>query len=217
IPRPCCAPEYPRTHSLQRLHRPRSRHYSTTQSQNYFFFFFFKQKTAYEIKAHGQRIVYLLHDSIGHLGIFVSAKIAGREHEAITDTMRAIEALPPGLYEMVLENSSDRMHIKFAPRTIEDILKLDDGRKDEEMFAAVAKISELKANAYETLVRPFLRLAVNENSAKLFFNSRPLRVERVAFSDRNPLMSQVKTQAEQARAARKPVDADNPFLAFEKL
>src|SRR5262249_37011445 len=48
-----------------------------------------------EIKARGQRIVYLLHDRIGHLGIFVSAKIAGREHEAITDTMRAIEALPP--------------------------------------------------------------------------------------------------------------------------
>ena len=32
------------------------------------------------------------------------------------------------------------MHVKFAPRTIDDILKLDDGRKDEEMFAAVAKV-----------------------------------------------------------------------------
>ena len=70
-----------------------------------------------EIKARGQRIVYLLHDSIGHLGIFVSGKIAGREHDAITDTMRAIEALPPGLYEMELEQGGDRIHIKFAPRT----------------------------------------------------------------------------------------------------
>ncbi|MGL4441806.1 MAG: DUF3141 domain-containing protein, partial [Bosea sp. (in: a-proteobacteria)] len=46
-----------------------------------------------EIKARAQRIVYMVHPTVGHLGIFVSAKIAGREHEAITHTMRAIEAL----------------------------------------------------------------------------------------------------------------------------
>jgi pimeloyl-ACP methyl ester carboxylesterase len=170
-----------------------------------------------EIKARGQRIVYLLHDSIGHLGIFVSAKIAGREHEAITDTMRAIEALPPGLYEMVLEQGDDRLHIKFAPRTVEDILKLDDGRKDEEMFAAVAKLSEANAAVYDNLVRPFVRAAVDPQSAKQFFDTRQMRVERSALSDKNPLMTQVKSLAEKARAERKQVASDNPFLAMEQL
>jgi pimeloyl-ACP methyl ester carboxylesterase len=170
-----------------------------------------------EIKARGQRIVYLLHENIGHLGIFVSGKIAGREHDAITDTMRAIEALPPGLYAMELEEGPDRVHIKFAPRTVDDILSLDDGRKDEEMFAAVAKLSELGAHAYETLARPFVRGMVNEQSAKQFFRTRQPRVERIVFSDENPLMAPVEGLAAKARASRQDVSADNPFLAFERL
>jgi pimeloyl-ACP methyl ester carboxylesterase len=170
-----------------------------------------------EIKARGQRIVYLLHPTIGHLGIFVSAKVAGREHEAITDTMRAIEALPPGLYELELEQGEDRLHIKFAPRSVDDILKLDDGRNDEEMFSAVANISEVNATLYEKLVRPLVRSVVTEKTAKQFFATRPMRQERVAYSDLNPLMQPVKELAEQVRADRKPVQADNPFLAMEHL
>jgi pimeloyl-ACP methyl ester carboxylesterase len=170
-----------------------------------------------EIKARGQRIVYMVHDTIGHLGIFVSAKIAGREHQAITDTMRAIEALPPGLYEMVLEEGAERTHIKFAPRAISDILALDDGRADEEMFAAVSRLSELGARTYDTLVRPFVRAGVTPEAAKRFFDTRPLRVERVAFSDANPLMAPVKDLAEKARAERRPVGKDNPFRAMEGL
>jgi pimeloyl-ACP methyl ester carboxylesterase len=170
-----------------------------------------------EIKARGQRIVYLLHDSIGHLGIFVSAKVAGREHEAITDTMRAIEALPPGLYEMELEQGEDRLHIKFAPRSVDDILKLDDGRKDEEMFAAVARVSETGATVYENLVRPFVRALVNEDTAKQFFRTRPLRLERSLLSDRNPLLAPIGAMAEQVRAHRQPVEANNPFLAAEHV
>jgi pimeloyl-ACP methyl ester carboxylesterase len=170
-----------------------------------------------EIKARGQRIVYLVHDSIGHLGIFVSAKVAGREHDAITDTMRAIEALPPGLYEMELEQGADRVHIKFAPRTIDDILKLDDGRKDEEMFAAVARLSEAGAHMYETFARPFVRALIDKESAKRFFRSRPLRIERSAFATDNPLMGPVEGLAQKARADRMTVPADNPFLAMQRL
>jgi pimeloyl-ACP methyl ester carboxylesterase len=170
-----------------------------------------------EIKAYGQRIVYLLHESIGHLGIFVSAKVAGREQEAITETMRAIEALPPGLYEMVLEQQPDRLHIKFAPRTLDDLLALDDGRDDEEMFAAVAKLSEFGAHAYDTLVGPSVRALVNEHTAKLMFDTRPLRVERAAFSDKNPLMAPVEGLAAVARENRRPVAADSPFLRLQEL
>ncbi|MGL4439101.1 MAG: DUF3141 domain-containing protein, partial [Bosea sp. (in: a-proteobacteria)] len=170
-----------------------------------------------EIKARAQRIVYMVHPTVGHLGIFVSAKIAGREHEAITNTMRAIEALPPGLYEMVLENEDDQVRIKFAPRTMAEMLTMDDGREDEDMFAAVARISEFSAKAYETIVRPFVRQMVTEQSAKSFFQSRPLRLERMLQSDRNPLMNIVKNHAEEVRKARLPVPADNPWQLWESL
>lgn len=170
-----------------------------------------------EIKVRGQRIVYLLHDSIGHLGIFVSAKIAGREHDAITDTMRAIEALPPGLYEMEIEQNSGALNVRFVPRTVDDIADLDDGRIDEEMFAAVAKISEVGASMYGNFVRPFVRAMVSAQSARQFFDSRPLRLERALLSDKNPLMQPIKAAAAQARENRRPVASDNPFLALERL
>ena len=53
-----------------------------------------------EIKARGQVIVGLLHEDIGHLGIFVSGKVAKKEHAQIVSVLKSIEALPPGLYGM---------------------------------------------------------------------------------------------------------------------
>jgi hypothetical protein len=50
-------------------------------------------KDVEEIKARGQRILYTLHDNIGHLGIFVSSTIAKKEHQEIVSTLKAIEAL----------------------------------------------------------------------------------------------------------------------------
>jgi pimeloyl-ACP methyl ester carboxylesterase len=169
-----------------------------------------------EIKARGQRIVYMVHPSIGHLGIFVSAKIAGREHNAITDTMRAVEMLPPGLYEMVLEEQPDRMHIKFAPRTIDDILAHDDGRSDEEMFAAVSRLSSFGAEFYDMAVRPLVRGMVNERTAQAFFAARRLRLDRAMVSHLNPFLGWLPETARRARADRVSVAPDNPFLAIEK-
>src|SRR6202020_2632469 len=55
-----------------------------------------------EIVANGQTIVYTLHQSIGHLGIFVSAKVARREHQEFASAMDLIDLAPPGLYEAVI-------------------------------------------------------------------------------------------------------------------
>lgn len=170
-----------------------------------------------EIKARGQRIIYLVHRNIGHLGIFVSAKIASREHDAITDTMRAAEALPPGLYEMRLDDGADRLHIRFEPRTLADILALDDGREDEEMFATVARLSELAAELYDMILRPSVRAAVTPLSAEALVRSQPLRAERLRFSDHNPLVRAVAPMAERVRATRRPADPANPFLALERI
>ena len=56
-----------------------------------------------EIKANGQTIVGLLHEDIGHLGIFVSGKVAKKEHAQIVEVLKYIQQLPPGLYGMDIE------------------------------------------------------------------------------------------------------------------
>jgi Protein of unknown function (DUF3141) len=44
----------------------------------------------------------------------------------------------------------------------------------------------------------------------------PNRLRFSIFSDQNPFMQLVKAMAAEARARRRPVAADNPFLAWEK-
>lgn len=171
-----------------------------------------------ELKALGQRIVYMLHESIGHLGIFVSAKIAGREHEAITDTFRAIEALSPGLYEMVVTDEADRRHIRFEPREMEDILHIGDGQDDEELFSEVNKLSEITTELYERLMRPTIKKMVTNESAELMRNMHPLRVERMMYSDKNPLLPMFDQFVQkQLENTRQPVSQDNVFLGMEKV
>ena len=61
-----------------------------------------------EIKARGQVIVGLMHEDIGHLGIFVSGKVAKKEHAQIVSVLESIEALPPGLYGMQIAEKPGR-------------------------------------------------------------------------------------------------------------
>ncbi len=169
-----------------------------------------------EIKAVGQRIVYMVHKSIGHLGIFVAGSVAGREHDAITDTMRAIEALAPGLYEMKLDDSEDRIHIRFEPRTFDDLHQLDDGRDDEHLFAAVARLSEFGTEVYEMTVRPWIRGMVTPEIAESTRRMQPVRLQREVLSDHNPWMPVIGQWAEQVRGARDAAGADNPFIRAER-
>src|SRR5918995_4061200 len=55
------------------------------------------------IRAHGQTIVYTIHESVGHLGIFVSSGVARKEHGEFSSNIDLIDVLPPGLYEAVFE------------------------------------------------------------------------------------------------------------------
>lgn len=50
-------------------------------------------KDTEELKRAGQRIVYLINPHVGHLGIFVSAKVARLEHRAILESLDEIEGL----------------------------------------------------------------------------------------------------------------------------
>ena len=61
-----------------------------------------------DIRSHGQTIVYTIHETAGHLGIFVSGGVARKEHSEFSSNIDLIDVLPPGLYEAVFEAKSDK-------------------------------------------------------------------------------------------------------------
>ncbi|GAB3261812.1 DUF3141 domain-containing protein [Chitinimonas naiadis] len=179
-----------------------------------------------DIRAHGQVIVYCLHDRIGHLGIFVSAGVANREHAQLVSAIDLIDMLPPGLYEAKIEDTrpdmpnlellGDRYLIRFEPRQVSDILALDDGREDEHAFKVVRRVAEINQKAYDKFLSPAVKASSNEMTAMASRLLHPSRVERYTISDLNPFLWQLPSLAEKTRAERKPVAADNPFVQLEK-
>jgi pimeloyl-ACP methyl ester carboxylesterase len=173
-----------------------------------------------EIKALGQTIVYLVHDDIGHLGIFVSGKVANKEHTEIANTLEMIEAVAPGLYEMRITDTDGSglntgYQVELVGRTIADI-KAISGEAENEAFPAVARISALNQGIYDLVVGPAVRQVTTEASAELRRQLHPARARRYMVSDLNPFMWPFAAAAERARADRMPATPDNPFLAVEK-
>ena len=174
-----------------------------------------------EIRIRGQRIIYMVHDQVGHLGIFVSSKIAKREHTEVASTMETIEALAPGLYEMRIEDYEGEVGqrtftVSFQERTFADLRAIDDGREDEFAFAAVARSSELQAQFYDIFMRPLVQACVNPLSAEMSRALHPLRLQRALFSTRNPLVGPLAGAAERVNAERRPATQDNPFVRLER-
>ena len=177
-----------------------------------------------EIKLHGQTIVYILHQDIGHLGIFVSGKVAQKEHYEINEAIDFIDILPPGLYEMVIEKMpegagdrpEDRYLSRFEPRTIADIRQLDDSQKDSEFFASPKLVSELNTQFYEAFIGPWVRMMVTEPLAQTLRELQPLRLQYRLLSDENPFMWPFQLLAPMVAKHRRPVADDNPFLIAEK-
>jgi pimeloyl-ACP methyl ester carboxylesterase len=176
-----------------------------------------------EIKANGQTIVGLLHEDIGHLGIFVSGQVARREHAQIVELLRQIQQLPPGLYAMDIRekrapDGGVEYDVSIVERTLEDLRKLQKyDRVDEKPFEAVAALSELTERAYELIARPIVRQLAPEWLAKLLRDWHPLRVQRWAFSDYNPWSLALAPLAAWARASRQPRAGDNAFIALEQF
>ena len=56
-----------------------------------------------DIRSREQTIIYNLHHDIGHLGIFVSGKIARKETAEFVENIDLVDLLPPGLYELIIE------------------------------------------------------------------------------------------------------------------
>ena len=173
-----------------------------------------------EIRIRGQRIIYMVHDQVGHLGIFVSSQIAKKEYSEVASTLKTIEALAPGLYEMIIEdvtekNGQKHFTVGFVERTLDDIRALDDTVGDERPFAAVARAAEVQAQLYDTVLRPMVMALVTETGAEMSRALHPARLTRALMSSRNPAMQRVEAAAEKVKAERQKAAATNPFLAAE--
>jgi hypothetical protein len=181
-----------------------------------------------EIVKAGQTIVYCLHQSIGHLGIFVSGKVATKEHEEFANAMDMIDLMPPGLYEAVITGIDETVEnpelvqgdylFGLEARTLDDIRKVGGNSPEDDLaFATAARVSEITQGVYSTLMRPAVRALVTEKGAELMRHSHPNRLRFEMFADENPFMRPVADWAETVRGNRRPASPDNPFLACERM
>jgi pimeloyl-ACP methyl ester carboxylesterase len=180
-----------------------------------------------EIRAYGQTIVYTVHESVGHLGIFVSGGVAKKEHAEFSSNIDLIDVLPPGLYEATFEaKTADTANPDLATgqwimrcerRTLDDIRAMGGNTpEDERRFATAARVSEINLSAYRNFVQPWIRTMVTPQMAEWIRNLHPLRLQYEMFSSANPFMAAVEKTAEKAREERKPVAVDNPFIGIQE-
>jgi hypothetical protein len=181
-----------------------------------------------EIRSYGQTIVYTVHESIGHLGIFVSGGIAKKQHGEFSSNIDLIDALPAGLYEAVFEaKTADTVHPDLATgewvmrceeRTLDDIRTLGgNDAADERRFATAARVSDINLAFYRTFVQPLVRATVGAPFADWMHKMHPLQLQYELFANTNPMMGPVDSLAEQVRANRRPVADDNPFVAMQEV
>lgn len=181
-----------------------------------------------EVLAHGQTIVYAVHESIGHLGIFVSGAVARKEHQEFTANIDLIDVLPAGIYQAeIADKTPDTLNadlaqgdyvLSFARRKLDDVRAIvDRNEEDDRRFAAVSRISDINLGLYRTFVQPWVRAAATPQTAEWMQRLHPLRLPYELISDRNPWVAPVAQIAEQAREHRHPVASDNPFALMERM
>ncbi len=180
-----------------------------------------------EIRSCGQTIVYTIHETVGHLGIFVSGGVAKKEHGEFSSNIDLIDSLPPGLYEAVFENKTEdtanpdlatgNWVMRCETRTLDDIRALGgNDLADERRFATAARVSEINLALYRTFAQPVVRALVTSPLAQWMQQIHPLRLQYELFSNANPMMAPVAGMAEEVRKNRQPVGADNQFIALQE-
>jgi pimeloyl-ACP methyl ester carboxylesterase len=181
-----------------------------------------------EIVRAGQTIIYCLHQSIGHLGIFVSGKVATKEHAEFAQAMDMIDLMPPGLYEAVISGVDESVEnpelvrgsylFTLEARTLDHIRALGgNSAEDDVRFATAARVSEINQGLYRTLAGPAVQAMATDSGAEVLRQMHPNRARFQMFADENPFMGPVAAWAEAVRADRRPAGADNPFLAYERM
>lgn len=181
-----------------------------------------------DIRACGQTIVYAVHETVGHLGIFVSGGVAKKEHQEFASNIDLIDVLPPGLYEAVMtRKTAESAHqeaiggdwiVRFEPRTLDDVKAIvRPDPENERRFATVRRVSEINLALYRSMLQPFVKAMMTDHNAQLLKKSKHTELPFEIFSKRNPLMTQVARMADQVRERRQPAAPDNPWVQWQAM
>lgn len=177
--------------------------------------------SAEEIVRQGKVLVYMVHKDIGHLGIFVSSKVANKEHKEIISNIELIRSLSPGLYEMIIERNEESTEspytVRFESRTMDDLSPHErDSSHCPSVFRTVSELSGINDCIYQTLVRPWIQMWFREPAGEILRQMHPLRMQRYMFSDLNPFLWPLEPAAPVIREHRIQISEDNFFLQWEK-
>ncbi len=174
-----------------------------------------------EIKKAGVKLVLIHHQKAGHLAIFVSAKVADREHRVIIDALAdEFDRLPPGLFRMDISQEGDHpptYATTFREIDLEEIRALLDD-SERPLFHRVGVVSEVFDRLYRITARPAIRTLSNPMTAELFRRIHPMRLRASVWADRrNPGADAVRTLSGTIREHRLPSNPDNIFFRWEGL
>jgi Protein of unknown function (DUF3141) len=180
-----------------------------------------------ELRSFGQTIVYTIHESVGHLGIFVSSGVARKEHDEFSSNIDLIDTLPPGLYEAVFERkaadsaSPDLILgdwvMRCEARTLEDIRRLGaNDPEDDHCFGTAARLSETNLSLYRAFVQPAVRALASAPAVEWMRKLHPLRLQYELFSHVNPFMASVGHLSRWVQDHRNPAANDNPFIGLQE-
>lgn len=176
-----------------------------------------------EVLSHDQTIVYTTHDSIGHLGIFVSSGVGQKEHRKFASLIDQIDLFPAGIYRATVdavEESDDFAdpYLMTITRSgieeVRDIVQPDPA--SDRRFAAAARVSEINLALYRNTLQPWIRAFSTSYSARWLEALHPLRMSFAYWSSEHPLARQVSELAESVRHQRQPVSTDNSFLRMQE-
>ena len=183
-------------------------------------------QTDKEVLAHGQTIIYAVHESIGHLGIFVSGAIAKKEHREFTCNIDMIDVLPAGIFEAVIHDktpdtpNADLAYgdyvLTFERRHLSDVEKIVQHREDDDRrFAAVSRLSQVNIGLYKSFMQPWIKAIGTPHNSERMQKLHPLRLPYEAISDMNPWVAAVAPVAVQDDDLRIQTARSNPFLLEE--
>ena len=117
-----------------------------------------------DLLSHDQTIVYATHDSIGHLGIFVSSAVGGKEHRKFASAIEQIELLPAGIFHATVKDAppapllQDPHLLAIRRSGIDEVRAIvQPDAVSERRFAAAARVSEINLALYRSLLQPCVR------------------------------------------------------------
>ncbi|RSU75160.1 3-hydroxyalkanoate synthetase [Sphingomonas sp. S-NIH.Pt3_0716] len=180
-----------------------------------------------EIVSHDQTIIYATHDSIGHLGIFVSASVGRKEHREFVSAIDLIDVLPAGLYQATVQQDpdgalpgavdDDGQYLAIQRRGIADVQAIVQQDFDSERrFVAARRASEANLELYRRFAQPLVQAMASPQLADWLAQWHPMRLS-YSWSSDHPMAQLIEGWAGVVRDNRRPVAPDNGFLAGQTM